>query len=209
MLAEISGLTPEQGGIHVLLDKVGIRSTQRLAIARYRGGVVAAMWPGELKEQAQYLYGERHASGMIDAAVTRGWIAMGSPHLAFRNSAPGQRLYMAPACDATVYVRRWEDGDLDRVGQYTRHEVENQLWLWLRSKEYVDIDDLPNLDVFLTTQLGNRPAYLRPGLRLKRFWSQDELAFAGGSQRLAPIIRADANAILSAAAEPPLPAAAH
>lgn len=207
VLEEISGLRPERGGLHVLLEPAGIRSTQRLAVSGYGGGLIAALWPGELKAQAEYLYGRDVASPMVAVALERGWAAEGSPHLAFRNSAPRQRLYMKPNIDAAEYVRRWEAGDLRRVGQYTRAEVERSLWPWLKERGYAGDGDDRVLDEFLNRHLGRRPAYLRPGLRLKGRWSEPDRD--GGSRgRLVEAVRRDVNAMLAAAGEPPLPAPA-
>jgi hypothetical protein len=119
LLKRISGIEPETGGVHVLLEPFGVRSTQRLALSLHRPDLVAALWPAELKAQAEYLYGQRLATPMIACAHQRGWSVEPSPHLAFRNSAPGQRLYMRPAIDAAEYAKRWERGDLMRVAANT------------------------------------------------------------------------------------------
>jgi hypothetical protein len=206
LLRKVSGLAPEPGGLHVLLDGHRVRSTQRLALSLFRDGLVVALWPAELKPQAEYLYGERLGTPMVARATERGWFTAGSPHLAFRNSAPAQRLYMIPACDAREYARRWEDGDLGRVGQHTRREIEEVLWPWLKSSGYADEDDDRVLRLFLDGQLGRRPAYLRPGLRLRGEWDADAVTQAGGLDGLAAMIRSDVNSILAAANEPPLPA---
>jgi len=68
LLAKPTCLAPERGGLHVRLDPVGVLSTQRLALSGYRGGMIVAIWPAELKEQAEYLYGQRLASRMIQCA---------------------------------------------------------------------------------------------------------------------------------------------
>jgi hypothetical protein len=61
------------------------------------------------------------------------------------------------------------------------------------------------LEEWLDTRLGERPALLRPGLRLKRTWRGNALASAGEASALAEEIRADVDAILGAAHEPALP----
>ena len=204
LLRAVSGIEPAATDLHVLLDGHGVRSTQRLALSRYRGGVVAALWPAELKEQAEYLYGRQLATRMVAAAGECGWYTAGSPHLAFRNSAAPQRLYMKPECDAGEYARRWQQGDLRRVGQHSRAEVEHGLWPWLKQRGYADDEDDRALQHFLA-QLGKRPAFLRPGLRLRGEWSEAAVKRAGGDHTLATVIRKDVNAILAAAAEPRLP----
>jgi hypothetical protein len=190
----------------VLLADLGVQSAQRLGIGDVGGNVVVALWPAELKEQAKYLYGQRLGRPMIAAARERGWTAEPSPHLAFRNASPTLRLYMAPHLDAAEYARRWEEGDLERVGAYSRADVVRDLWLWLKSRGYASDEDHPVLEEWLETRLGNRPAFLRPGLRLKRAWPRDAFASRRDVSALAEQIRADVDAILGAAQEPALPA---
>jgi hypothetical protein len=205
LLAEISGIQPEPAGVHVLLDEHGVTSTQRLAISGFGGGLVAALWPGELKVQAEYLYGQKLGTKIVSAALERGWSADGSPHLAFRNSAPAQRLYMKPKVGAAEYARRWEDGDLREVGAHSRGEVARKLWPWLKQRGYAADTDDATLRQFFDEQLGKRPAFLRPGLRLRRHWDQAAVDRAGGFRGLVEMIRRDVNGILAAANEPSLP----
>lgn len=206
LLREVSGMTPVESGSHVMLDERGVRSTQRLATGDVGGSVVVALWPAELKEQATYLYGRRLGRPVVAMALTRGWSAKPSPHLAFRNSPSRLRLYMAPPLDAAEYARRWEEGDLEHVGAYARANVRRELWPWLKSRDYATDDDDPVLDEWLATRLGKRPAFLRPGLRLKRSWPRDPTASPRERSALAGEIRADVDAILAAAREPGLPA---
>jgi hypothetical protein len=72
----------------------------------------------------------------------------------------------------------------------------------LKERGYADESDMDELEEFMTAQLGNRPAFLRPGLRFKARWRADDAADAR-----ARVVREDVNAILAAAREP-LPAAA-
>src|SRR5437870_726503 len=109
LLRQISGIEPVPAGTHVMLEVYGVRSTQRLALGDVGGRLIVALWPAELKEQAKYLYAARLARPMIEQARSLEWTVDPAPQLAFRNSAPGQRLYMAPAIDAAAYARRWED----------------------------------------------------------------------------------------------------
>jgi hypothetical protein len=198
LLREVAGAEPVAAGTHVMLDGQGVRSAQRLAIGDVGGQAVAALWPAELKEQALYLYGQGLGRPMIATARDRGWSAEASPHLAFRNSSAHVRLYMKPDLDAGEYARRWEEGDLRYVGAYAQARVREELWPWLKSRGYVTDADEGVLDEWLATRLGNRPAFLRPGLRLTRPWPRDE------RPSLAAEIRAGVNAILAAAGDPPL-----
>jgi hypothetical protein len=204
LLHKATGITPVADGGHVLLGDLGVQSAQRLGIGDVGGNVVVGLWPAELKEQAKYLYGQRLGLPMIAVARKRGWTAEPSPHLAFRNASPTVRLYMAPHLDAAEYARRWEDGDLERVGAHVREDVRGELWPWLKRRGYATDGDDSVLEEWLDTRLGNRPALLRPGLRLKRTWHA--LAAPGEASALAAEIRADVDAILAAAQEPPLPA---
>lgn len=112
---------------------------------------------------------------------------------------------MRPKIDAHEYARRWEEGDLAEVGAHSRGDVVRTLWPWLKERQYADADDDATLRLWLDQQLGNRPALLRPGLRLKGHWDAQAVAAAGGQRGLANVIRVDVNAILAAANEPPLP----
>jgi hypothetical protein len=207
LLQEMSGIAPELGEMgHVLLEPYGVHSTQRLALSSTGGGgLMLATWPAELKLQAQYLYGRRLATPMIKRALELGWTAVASPHLAFRNAPHTRRLYMRPAIEALDYARRWEDSELSWVGQYEREEVRSRLWPWLKERGYADSGDDSVLDDFIGRYLGNRPAFLRPGLRLKREWDRGAVEAAGGSRGLVTAMRAEVDAILRAAHEPPLP----
>lgn len=196
VLYAISGIDPVEKGTHVLLEPHGVQSTHRLAGGDPGGTLQLALWPAELKTQATYLYGQRLARPMIGAARAHGWTAEPSPHLAFRNSQPALRLYMAPKLDAAEYARRWEDGDLERVGAHSRSEVRGSLWPWLKNRGYATDSDDQVLEDWLSRCLGDRPALMRPGLRLKRACRSGETAEA---------LRAEINAILAAAGEPVLP----
>jgi hypothetical protein len=200
LLQRVSGIKPESGGLHVLLDEHGSQSTQRLALSRFPGGLIAALWPAELKTQAIYLYGNHLSIPMVARARDLGWTAEPAPQLAFRNSAPEQRLYMKTAVDALDYARRWENGDLRWVGQYKRAEVIGKLWPWLKERGYANDRDDTTLFAFLETRLGNRPAFMRPGLRLHRRWDDQ----AASSDDIAATVRSEVNAVLAAANEPPL-----
>jgi 5-methylcytosine-specific restriction endonuclease McrA len=201
LLRRISRIRPEPGGLHVILEPFGIRSTQRLALSRHDEDLVAGLWPAELKLQAEYLYGRRLATPMVARARELGWTAVAAPQLALRNYAPGQRLYMRSGLDAADYVARWEDGDLARVGQYSRNEIRSTLWPWLIERGYLDGADESELADWVANHLGNRPAFLRPGLRLK-------VTYPAGSANVVERIRSDVNAILAAAHEPALPESA-
>lgn len=118
LLREISGIQPEPSGVHVLLYDHGVQSTQRLALGDVGGGIVVALWPAELKSQAEYLYADGRGKAMVAAARKREWDVTPTPHLAFFNSAPAERLYMAPEVDAAEYAVRWEKTDGRHIGRH-------------------------------------------------------------------------------------------
>src|SRR3954471_10724728 len=140
LLREVTGIEPEFSGHgirghHVLFDDV--QSTQRLAMADVGGGVLAALWPAELKTQSEYLYGNRLAGPMLAAARERGWTTESAPQLAFRNAAPARRVYLDRPVTAEEYARRWEGPDWRQVGQHSRDELSRTLWPWLKERGYV------------------------------------------------------------------------
>ena len=208
LLREISGIEPEPSGVHVFLDgEARVRSTQRLALGDRAGRLVVAFWPAELKRQALFLYAGGRARRLIAAAFERGWSVKPSPHLAFWNSGSGQRLYMAPDLDPAVYADRWEGPDRDRIGRHPCEAVRATIWPWLKASGYASDGDDQVLERFLSI-LGRRPVDVRPGLRVRREWSAQEIRALGDRGGLADAVRRDVNAILGAAGEPKLPAAA-
>jgi hypothetical protein len=204
LLRKIGGIKPEPSGIHVLLEKHGIQSVQRLALGDIGGGIVVALWPAELKAQADHIYSNGRGKAMVAAARQRGWDAAASPHLAFFTSAPEQRLYMAPKISAEDYAERWEGEDRQWIGQYTAEEVQQDVWPWLKERGYASAEDDDALHAFLTI-LGRRKAHLRPGMRFRRRWDAPDTERLG-DRAVLDQVRADVNAILRAAEDPPLPA---
>src|SRR4051812_42443971 len=79
LLRALSGLRPVGGGTHVMLDEIGVRSTQRLVAGDIAGDTWLGLWPAELKVQAEYLYGRRLSTPMISAARAAGWDVSPAP----------------------------------------------------------------------------------------------------------------------------------
>jgi hypothetical protein len=199
LLREITGLEPEPSGVHVLLENQSVRSTQRVALGDVGGDVVVAIWPAELKRQAEYLYAEGRGQAMVAAARSRGWDVWPSPRLAFFTSAPEQRLYMAPALSAEDYCIRWEGPDGRRIGRYPATELRTAIWPWLKERGYADATDDAVFQEFLHI-LKRRKGDLRPGMRFRRRWprkDRERIATADFAAR----VRTDVNAILGAAGE--------
>jgi hypothetical protein len=207
LLTAVTGLRPKRGGEWVDLSPLGFRSTQRLRISDCADGVALATWPAELKPQALYLYDGGLGSALVAAAIERRWTVEPSPHIAYRTSAPGRRLYMCPPIAPLDYVARWEDEDaLRRIGgNYAREDVEQELWPWLKQQGFADDSDDAELLRFLDEFLGSWPANMRPGLRFRRVWTLDEAAELGSG--LAETIRSEFDTVFAIAYEPALSSA--
>jgi len=205
LLAGVVPVQPEPGGEWVSIedrpDRPGFRSTQRLRIGDVADGVAVATWPAELAPQARYLYGGGLGSDLVAAALERGWTVEPSPHIAYRTSPPGRRLYMRPPIAALDYAASWQDeGTLRRAGgNYSREDVEHELWPWLKQMGFADDGDDAELHRFLGGFLRGWPANMRPGLRFRRVWTSAEAAGLGSA--LAETIRGEFDAVFSVAHE--------
>jgi hypothetical protein len=194
LLARLSGITPEAGGFHVLLQT---QSTQRLALSEFRGGLIAAIWPAELKEQSTFVYTERRAQRMLAAARDRGWITGPALQFAFRNSAPSQRLYIRPEVDASVFTRVWERDGFARIGRHDSVALRQRVWPWLKQLGWVDDEHDAVLDKWIDERLGRRPGFVRPGLRIYVHRRGDPASLIDG-------LRSDLEAIFASVGEIPL-----
>jgi hypothetical protein len=202
LLREVAGIEPEPLGIHVLLDKhAGARAAQRLALSDVGGSILVALWPAELKSQAEYLYQEGRAVRMIAAARARSWEIQPTPHLAFFNSHPSQRLYMSPDLSPEEYAVRWEGPDRQMIGRHPPEALETVITPWLERSGLLVETDADAVEQFANV-LGRRPVDVRPGLSFKRRWDKS----TRGDRNLAKSIRDDVNAILVAAGDPTLAA---
>ncbi len=132
LLRQVTGLTPD--GNHVFLQDAGFKSLQRLVFADINGGVLVALYPGELKPHAIYLYSDRHAEAFVGAASEGGWDVESNPHLAFFQAPAHQRLYMEPTIDLAQYVDLWQGPGRERIGGYWPEELRQSLWPWLKEQ---------------------------------------------------------------------------
>jgi hypothetical protein len=203
LLTDVTRVQPERGGEWVDLAKnLGFNSTQRLRIRVLAdgGGVEVATYPAELVEQARYLYEGGLGSALVDSARAPGWKVEPSPHIAYWRAPPGRRLYMCPSVDALDYVKCWEHKDaLRRVHGYTRQDVKDELWPWLKQRGFADDGDNAELQRFLDECLPRKQrAHMRPGLRFRRVWNP-KLGSA-----LAETIRNDFDAVFAVVNEPTL-----
>jgi hypothetical protein len=116
LLAAVSGIRPAPTGFHVVLEPFGIRSAQRLALSSVARGVVAALWPGELKAQAEYLYGQSLGTLVVAGGGSRlersGEPASCIPQL---GSCPTALLETRRRC-RRIRPPLGESGDLTQVG---------------------------------------------------------------------------------------------
>jgi hypothetical protein len=100
-----------------------------------------------------------------------GWAIVPNAQLSFRNAHWTNRLYL-DCWDLPIatYAEQWSDGDMDWVMQYDVCSLRKELWPWLISRGYAKPhDDLAGF----CERLGNRPAYLRPGIAIRRAWPLD------------------------------------
>jgi len=203
LLREITLIRPVAAGSHVMLQEAGFKSVQRLAVGDLSGAIFAALWPAELQAQALHLYSNERARALIEAARAGGWAVRPNPHLAFWRAHPQQRLYLDTRTDLNEYVQRWEGLDRDLIGEHAPEDVRTSVWPWVLDRGYATADDRSILDEFLGI-LGDRPAHLRPGLHLNRWWTREEVEQRSRSV-LASQVREAVNGVLQAAGEPPLP----
>jgi hypothetical protein len=206
-LTEVTRLEPEPRRDWVNLEEhPGFQSTQRLWIGdpADASGVLVATWPAELQSQARYLYCRGLGSDLVAAAHKRGWTVEPSPHLAYWRAPSSRRLYMCPSVEPPDYVACWEDKDALRwVRSYTRDEVEDELWQWLKERRFADNGDNAELRRFLDECLPRKQrVHMRPGLRFRRVWKHVQVAELGAA--LAETIRNDFDAVFAVAVEPAL-----
>jgi hypothetical protein len=206
LLADVTRLEPETGGKWVSIEdqpgrRKGFRSTQRLWISDAADGVAVATWPAELAGQARYLYDGGLGSRLVAAAIERGWTVEPSPHIAYRTSPPGKRLYMRPSIAPLDYAALWVGKDAFRRigGNYAREDVEHELWPWLKQSGFADDGDDTELLRFLDESLRRWPANMRPGLRFRCVWTLAEAAELGSA--LAATIRSEFDAVFASAHE--------
>jgi len=203
LLGDVTGIEPKPQGF-VLLDKGNrIASTQRIELYDVGGGLALFTWPAELMPQAQYLYSGGRAARLLAVADEDDWAVEARPHLAFWNSSWKQRLYMNPTIAVSEYVSRWAGADGRRIGQHDADSIRTGLWPWLIERGYASEEDAPELEQFLR-RLGKRPAHLRPGLRLLRRWSREEVVAFRSQNRLVDEVRGAVNRLLSSVGDPPL-----
>jgi hypothetical protein len=208
LLREATGLAPERIGLaHVRLDTaIGAASLQRAALDLEGQELVLHMWPGELKRQAEHLYGAGHAERLAALPQTAGaaWRVEPQPQLGFRNAPARTRVYLTCRLDALTYARRWRAEDWAQVGAHQPETILSELWPWLLRRRYAAARDKARVESFLHT-LGRRHAHLRPSLHVARGWSFEEATHLDDEGLLAGEIRAAIDCVLATLDEPELP----
>jgi hypothetical protein len=203
LLRQITGIVPEAGGIHVLLEPAGFQSVQRLGILKINGGVQAGLSPGEYQSHARYLYTSPRAEAFVSAAREGGWSIRPKPHLAFFQAAPYQRLYLDQTADLDQYVKLWQGPGFRRIHGYRQDELTDDLWPWLKSQNLATPEDDEIFHEFRHILGDRRVAHLRPALLAERDWPHDE---ARSYTQLAADVRGEVNRVLhQAIGEPRLP----
>lgn len=172
--AGIADVEPERPGIGatVMLDTaIGTQSTQRIALQQQAESLALCTWPAELKAQAKAMYRTGRAQRLIDFVVAHAdaWQVRPNLQLAFRNAPVAQRLFPHCQLPITEYIHRWSGSDFGKIGAYHFDTIRENLWPWLRERQYASSQDDQHLNAFLK-HLGRRDVHLRPGVEVRRNW---------------------------------------
>ena len=79
--------------------------------------------------------------------------------------------------------------------------IRDNLWPWLRERQYAGPEDDQQLDAFLE-RLGRRDAHLRPGIEVRRIWPWPHAADLDERGTLASEVRTAVAQLLTALDEP-------
>jgi hypothetical protein len=139
------------------------------------------------------------------AAHRPAWQARPNKQLAFRNAPVAQRLFPHCHLELTEYVQRWSGNDFGNVCAHPFDHIREDLWPWLRERQYASPEDDQQLDAFLK-RLGRRDAHLRPGIELRCSWPWPHAVHLDERGALATEVRAAVAELLTMLDEPPPPA---
>ncbi len=195
-----TGFAPRDRTRFVMLDEhLGTTSVQRAELSVHDGELRLEMWPGESNQQAHHLYGAGRAKRVAELHGNDGWQVFANGCLSFRNAHWTNRLY-TDAWDLPIaqYVAQWSD-DMDWIVQYDAKTLRDDVWPWLLDRGYAKPTD--DLDGFCE-RLGNRPAYLRPGIAIRRAWPIDVAEDLDDRGALVDDVHAATNQILALLDEP-------
>lgn len=157
---------------NMMLDAaIRTKSTQRISLRQQAETLALGTWPAELKPQAAALYQTGRAQRLMDlvAGHPEAWQARPNVHLAFRNAPVAQRLYLHCHLQITEYIHRWSGKDFAQIRAHHYNNIRENLWPWLRERQYASPEDDQQLDAFLK-RLGRRDVHLRPGIEVQRIW---------------------------------------
>jgi hypothetical protein len=199
----------ERRHVHVRTDVVpGTRCLQRVGLSVGDGGLLLRFWPAEQKREARALYGDGQGELLLRRLRTDGWSVVATPHLAFWNSSPEQRLYLTPRLSVSEYVRFFSGDGLAMVGQHPREELARVVWPWLVRSRLAGSATMADRDRF-ARGLGQRPLHVRPGLEVTRRWTVDDAVRLEHSGRLVVAVRSAIELVFRTLGEPPLPPVAY
>ena len=210
LLREATGIDdvePERrprGGAAVMLDAtIKTKSTQRISLQEQAETLALCTWPAELKPQAEALYRTGRAQRLLDfvAEHPEAWQARPNVHLAFRNAPVAQRLYLHCHLEITEYIHRWSGNDFAQIRAHHYNDIRENLWSWLRERQYAGPEDDQQLDAFLK-RLGRRPVHLRPGIEVRRIWPWPHAVDLDERGALASEVRTAVAELLTALDEP-------
>lgn len=195
-------------GATVMLDAaIRTKSTQRISLQQQAQSLVLGTWPAELKPQAEGLYRTGRAQRLLDLVAEHpgAWQAWPNVHLAFRNAPVAQRLFLHCHLEITEYVRRWSGGDFAQIRAHHYNDIRENLWPWLRERQYAGPEDDQQLDAFLK-HLGRRDVHLRPGIEVWRIWPWPHAVDLDERGALVSEVRTAVAELLTALDEPLPPA---
>jgi hypothetical protein len=198
---------PWTGATTNLAAAIGTKSTQRVFLEQQAESLTLGTWPAELKPQAEALYRTGRAQRLIDflAGHPETWQARPTVHLAFRNAPAAQRLYLHCHLEITEYIHRWSGDDFAQIRAHHHDHIRDDLWPWLRKRQYADSEDDRQLEAFLK-RLGRREAHLRPGIEMRRIWPWARAVDLDERGALASEVRTAVAELLTALDEPLPPA---
>jgi hypothetical protein len=191
----------------MLAAAIRTKSTQRISLRQQAETLALCTWPAELKPQAEALYRTARAQRLMDfvAEHPEAWQARPNLQLAFRNAPVAQRLFPHCHLEITEYIHCWSGNDFAQIRAYHYNEIRENLWPWLRERQYAGPEDDQQLDAFLK-RLGHRPVHLRPGIEVRRIWPWAHAVELDERGALASEVRTAVAELLTALDEPLPPA---
>jgi hypothetical protein len=116
-----------------------------------------------------------------------------------------QRLYLHCRLEITEYIHLWSGTDIAQIRAHYYDDIKENLWPWLRERQYAGAEDDQQIDAFLK-RLGRRPAHLRPGIKVERIWPWPHAVDLDERGALASEVRTAIAELLTALDEPLPPA---